>query len=321
VVVPNTTRYVDAGLTPGISCTYRVRAIGLGGASAWTAEVIGVPVAPPTAPGSLTASPISATQINLAWTDQSSSETAFAIWRRGSASDWSRIGVVAPDITQYADREVAPNTTYTYRVRAVNQGGASAWTAEVSAATLPLSPATPAGLSVTADEAQLELAWTDTSDNETAFAVWRKSGVGEWSRIAVLAPGSTWDTDASVATEALYTYRVRAVNQGGASAWSNEATGMPGLAAPTGLVLRNGAPTLAYLEWRDNSGRETGFELYRRQGEGEWRLLGTLPANQAAYFDFALEAGAAYTYRVRAVGSGGPSGWSNEARWTVPSTP
>jgi hypothetical protein len=204
-------------------------------------------------------------------------------------------------------------------VRAVNQGGASAWSNEVGATTLPPSPAAPTGLAFTSTSAaRFDLIWTDHSNNETAFALFRKSGAGDWIRIAVLAPNITRYADSGLTPETSYTYRVRAIGLGGASAWSNEATGTTPLALPTGLMVRNGAPYLVYLEWTDNSGSETGFELYRREGHGGWRLLATLPANGAAYFDFALFPGTAHTYRVRAIGPMGPSAWSNEARWTTP---
>jgi hypothetical protein len=226
--------------------------------------------------------------------------------------------VLAPNVTHYSDQGLAPGTAYTYRVRTINQGGASAWSNEASATTPLPAPAAPTGLTVGANRTQLELAWTDASDNETAFAVWRKSDAGEWERIAVLPPNSTHYADTAVAPETADAYRVRSIGQGGASAWSNEASGSAGLAAPTGLMVRNGAPTLVYLEWHDPSQTESGFELYRRQGAGEWQFHALLPANETTFLGFALVTGTVYHYRVRAVGGNGPSTWSNETRWTTP---
>jgi hypothetical protein len=79
-------------------------------------------------------------------------------------------------------------------------------------------------------------------------------------------------------------------------------------------MVRNGAPTLAYLEWRDNSSGENGFELYRRQGAGEWQFHALLPANETTFLDFALVPGTVYHYRVRAIGGNGPSTWSRTRR-------
>lgn len=94
---------------------------------------------PPAAPSNLTATTASRTQINLTWTDNSDNETAFAVWRStmGVGDPFSRVGVVAPNITSYSDTGLAPNTTYTYEVRATNNVGASAWSNQPSATTSP----------------------------------------------------------------------------------------------------------------------------------------------------------------------------------------
>jgi titin len=136
VTAPNTTQFTDSGLTPVTSYTYRVRAIGLGGASNWTNEATAVtPDVPPAAPTGLTASAVSSTRVNLAWTDNSANETAFAVWRKNSSGVWGRIALLAPNTIAYADTSVTPGTNYTYRVRAGNNVGVSAWTNEAAVTT------------------------------------------------------------------------------------------------------------------------------------------------------------------------------------------
>jgi hypothetical protein len=92
--------------------------------------------------------------VELSWTDNSSDETAFAIWRKGGGpltlvtpapatdGDWVRIAVVTPNTTRYADLDVQPDTTYVYRVRAISHAGASAWSNEAPVH-LPPADATP----------------------------------------------------------------------------------------------------------------------------------------------------------------------------------
>jgi probable HAF family extracellular repeat protein len=124
----NTTQFTDSGRTPATSYTYRVRAIGLGGASDWSNEAtVLTPDNPPAAPTELTAQATSNVRVDLSWTDMSNNETAFAIWRRVGAGAWSRIGVTPPNAVSYADLSVSPGTSYTYRIRATNNYGASAW--------------------------------------------------------------------------------------------------------------------------------------------------------------------------------------------------
>ena len=316
----NASRFAHTGLAGNTLYRYRVRAVNTAGASDWSneAEATTLP-SPPLAPAGLVVTTNAPTQLGLLWQDYSDNETAFALFRKSGGSDWVKIATLAPNVIRYTDSGLNPETTYTYRLRAVNQGGASLWSNEASFTTPPLPPAAPAGLTVTAPSAtQLDLVWQDNSGTETAFALFRKSGVGDWTRIAVLTPNTTRYSDPGLAADTRYLYRLRAINNGGASAWSNEASGTTGLAAPTGLVVRNASPFLTYLEWSDPNQRETGFELYRRTGDGQWRLLAVLPAGNGAYLDFQVDAGATYTYRVRALGPQGPSGWSNEVRWQVP---
>jgi Protein of unknown function (DUF642)/Fibronectin type III domain/Lectin C-type domain len=95
------------------------------------------PPFPPGPPAVLAVRLISPTQIELSWTDTSADETGFEIQRRSGASDWMRIAVVAANTTRFSDFGVSPATTYTYRVRAENAAGGSAWSNEAVVTTLP----------------------------------------------------------------------------------------------------------------------------------------------------------------------------------------
>jgi hypothetical protein len=100
------------------------------------------PVAPgaPAAPTGLAVRAVSANEVTLAWTDNSSNETAFAhphagTRRKTGAGDWERIGRVPPKATSYLDGSAKPGTSYTYRVRATNNSGASDWSNELTVRT------------------------------------------------------------------------------------------------------------------------------------------------------------------------------------------
>ena len=97
---------------------------------------------PPRAPTGLTATPVSLTGIDLAWQDNSTNETGFRVQRRVDGSpDWVEIKTTLANITQYSDTELEPRTTYRYRVRAVNNTGASGFSNEAAAATqAPMPP-------------------------------------------------------------------------------------------------------------------------------------------------------------------------------------
>jgi hypothetical protein len=92
---------------------------------------------PPAAPSGLSVRLISPSQVDLTWVDGSGDETGFEIQRRTGNGDWVRIALVAGGITRFSDFGVVPNTTYTYRVRALNDSGASEWSNEAAVRTLP----------------------------------------------------------------------------------------------------------------------------------------------------------------------------------------
>lgn len=93
------------------------------------------PATAPQAPGNLQATPRSSGRIDLAWTDNSNNETGFRIERRQGGGAFTEIGTVAANTGNYASTGLSAGTTYTYRVRAYNGTGNSAYTSESSATT------------------------------------------------------------------------------------------------------------------------------------------------------------------------------------------
>lgn len=90
---------------------------------------------PPTAPSTLTATTVSAGQINLAWTDNATDETGFTIDRKAGGGSYSLLTTKGANSTSHSDTTVAAGTSYTYRVRADNTSGSSGWSNEASATT------------------------------------------------------------------------------------------------------------------------------------------------------------------------------------------
>jgi hypothetical protein len=106
-----------------------------------SAVVTGIPdVAAPNAPSNLRTTDVTPLRVDLAWDDNSEDEEAFEIERTvGGVTEI--IAIVGANETTFSDTEVEPNTTYVYRVRAVNAGAESDWS---NALTVP-TPAAPKG--------------------------------------------------------------------------------------------------------------------------------------------------------------------------------
>jgi hypothetical protein len=91
----------------------------------------------PAAPSDLTAEAISSSQIKLVWADHASNETGFQIERKTGTGVFRQIGTVGANKTSGSDVGLAASTAYTYRVRAYNKSGSSAYSNETPVTTKP----------------------------------------------------------------------------------------------------------------------------------------------------------------------------------------
>jgi subtilisin family serine protease len=320
----NATTYNNTGRAEGTTYFYRLRAVNSAGNSAYSNEASATtPFSPPVAPANLSATVISVSQINLSWTVQSTNETGFQIERKtGAGGTYTLTGTTTANATTYNNTGLAEGAMYFYRVRAVNSAGNSAYSNEVSATTPVSPPAAPANLSATAvSSSQINLSWTDQSANETGFQIERKTGAGgAYAQIGTATANTMTHNDTGLAEGTAYFYRVRAVNGGGNSAFSNEASATPVSppAAPANLSATVISVSQINLTWTDQSANETGIQIERKTGAGgAYALIVTTAPNTTTYSNSGLAEGTAYFYRVRAVNSAGNSGYSNEASATT----
>ena len=85
-------------------------------------------------------------------------------------------------------------------------------------------PAAPSGLTATAvSSTQIDLAWNDNSTDEEDFDLERRTGGGSFARIARPVANSNSYQDTGLLSSTTYCYRIRAVNDGGTSSFSNTA--------------------------------------------------------------------------------------------------
>jgi len=103
---------------------------------------------PPSAPSSLSATAASASQIDLAWTDNSQNEMGFKVERKTeSGGTFSQIATVSSNVTSYSDTGLSASTAYYYRVRAYNWIDNSGYSNEASATT-PAPPPSDSGRNI-----------------------------------------------------------------------------------------------------------------------------------------------------------------------------
>ena len=113
----------------------------------------------------------------------------------------------------------------------------------------PPPPSAPSNLTATAVSSnQINLNWTDNSNNEICFEIWRKIGSGgTWSWLTTVGANVHSYSNMNLTPSTTYYYKVRAYNYGGYSAYSNEANATT-LNAPPVAVL-SVEPNAATVGW------------------------------------------------------------------------
>ncbi|NTU43143.1 MAG: hypothetical protein HGA78_08860, partial [Nitrospirales bacterium] len=252
----------------------------------------------------------SSTGIVMSWKDSSDNETGFVVERKnggcGSINAWAEIVRKPANTASFTDTGLRSGAAYAYRVKAYTDGSESAWSACVSAKTGATdTPAAPQGFkAVSASASKINLVWADKAADETSFGLYRRTGAGAWSLLTTTAADATSFSDQTATGNdgtSNYSYYLKACNAEGCSPATQIAI-VPfrpmNLAASTGSSIG--------LTWSDKSSNESGFEVYRKEGDctsgGTWSLLKRIAANSASYTDAdtALVHGGRYSYRLRA---------------------
>ncbi|MDB6028973.1 MAG: uncharacterized protein JWM68_5196, partial [Verrucomicrobiales bacterium] len=218
----NSVSFTNSGLTSQTTYYYVVRATGATGVSQNSDEASATTLQlPPAAPSLLGATPKSAANIDLSWTDNDGGlDLTFIVSRSANPNGpFTDIANVPSQVVTYSDTGLDASTTYYYRVRAQNEGGASANSNVAGATTFPAPPSAPMDLTAAAiSSSQIALGWTEASTNTTSFILSRSVGLGTLVDIATLAADVTTYTDSGLAAHTTYFYAVRASNLGGTSA-------------------------------------------------------------------------------------------------------
>jgi hypothetical protein len=120
----------------------------LSGAGPWVMQMVafkaapsGPPPPPPTAPTNLAAAAVSSAQINLSWTNTSTTQAGVKIERSTDNVTFTQIAIAGGAAASYSDTGLSGSTTYFYRVRATNVSGDSAYS-NTASATTPAPPPT-----------------------------------------------------------------------------------------------------------------------------------------------------------------------------------
>ncbi|QKE84151.1 hypothetical protein [Arthrobacter sp. NEB 688] len=291
---------------------------------------------PPTAPSGLVATtdPSIAWWIHLTWTDNTpasspDNETRFEIERclGATCTDFANIMSYATpgfDVGRFDDTADKPDgTTWSYRVRGVNDAGASAWTPVATGTTAwraPAAPTTLAAAYVGADRRGLNgssvVTWSDAATTEAGYVVGRCDAAdcaATTVRVPLPADRTSYRDD-TVVDGREYLYAVTALGRSGHDSTTGPLshTAGRGLAAATSLAARRVTAGVR-LTWRNQARGpvriwrcDTALCVDGLTGayrpDGPWTLRTTVPAGATAWTDVFVPAAATrYSYRVQVV--------------------
>jgi chitodextrinase len=270
---------------------------------------------PPLTPTALSATAVSGSQINLAWsasTDTGGSGLAgYRIYRGGSL-------IASTAGTTYSNTSLTSATTYTYRVAAYDAAGnTSAQSSPASATTHDTTPpSVPTGLTGAAhSQTRIDLNWTASTDNigVAGYRIYRGGGqIGTSTSLTY--------SDLTVVGSTTYSYTVAAYDAAGnvSSQSVAKSVATPDVTAPstpTSLSAVAASPSRISLSWSGSSDTGgsglAGYRVYR----GGSLITST---TATSYSDTGLASSTSYTYAVAAYdNAGNTSGQSNSASATT----
>ena len=226
VGTPPGTAFSDTGLAEATTYRYRVRAVdAAGNLSGYSAiqNAATTDTQPPTEPTGLSATAVSGTQINLAWTGSSDNVAvaSYRVERCQGAGCTVFVQVATPTGTSFSDTGLRPRRRYRYRVRAADAAGnLSGYTAIQNATTRGHAGADgadrPGGDRRLPEPDRPRLDGVDRqrrASRATGSSAARERRVRTSSQVATPTAASFSDTGLAAATT--YRYRVRAEDTAG----------------------------------------------------------------------------------------------------------
>jgi alpha-tubulin suppressor-like RCC1 family protein len=290
--------YTHNSLSPNTSHLYRIRALKDGVPGEWSEPLTAKTLIPaPAVPASVTAN-ATAKSVTVQWSTVGNTLHYEVEWD-GQVYRTDR------HASSYTFRDLLPGSQHSYRVRAINPGGAGPWSPLRTIVTLTTPPIVPTGLTGMVTDTTVQLNWQKVEDATyyeiLANGVVFHNGSAHFASLGGLQPNTS------------YQYSIRSWNEIGASGWSSPLTLTTYALATPKLMKENTEDTSLSLKWVPVQGA-TSYEL-ERNGVSQ-QVSGTSVLQEG------LQPETPYTYRIRANGPGGSSAWSAEMRLsTLPAKP
>ena len=257
-----------------------------------------VQIQKPSAPSGLAVSNTIAS-LTLKW-NAVKGATGYEIYRAGTDGKYSKITTVTS--TSYVDTSVKNNTQYSYKIKAYNAAGASAFS---TAASLKKTQISVSNLKADANGSTVQLSWTGGVTGAEGYVIYRRTEGGSYAEIGRTS-GNTYSDTISAGIK--YYYAV-AVYSGSRTEDKCPEVGVMYLATPSGLSVSNTIASLT-LKWNAVKGA-TGYEIYRAGTDGKYSKITTVTST--SYVDTSVKNNTQYSYKIKAYNAAGASAFSTAA--------
>ncbi|HAS41328.1 MAG TPA: hypothetical protein DCS93_12655 [Microscillaceae bacterium] len=320
----NTTAYQDQGLTKDVTYYYKIKAVNVtegfesdfsNETNATTSESA---LVAPVSPLSPSATALSISSIRVNWVDNSNNEVTFEVYRSTQlTSGFAKVGETLTNVTTFTDSGLNNGTTYYYKILAKNNVGSSSFSPTTSATTLvdvPPLPAKPLNLTAQVTTSNhIQLSWQDQANNETGFELYRSvNNNSSFTKLLDFTANVIGYTDQSVIEGNTYYYQVRAINSGGNSDFSNEASASIPFSSNIVLQAFGNTSNTIRLSWTTTNTSVDGYKIERTDDENKgYAEVADVSRNSLEYIDQNLESGKTYFYRIRSFKGSSFSQYSN----------
>jgi fibronectin type 3 domain-containing protein len=293
-----TNAYTDSTVISGHFYYYQLQAYNGAVTSAMTPKItLNTPLA---APSGMTTTVKSATSVQLSWTDNDPNAANYLVLRSSDGVTFTPlVKLTGANVNAYTDNVALPFHNYSYEVEGFT-GTIISSVSNSAGASTPL--AVPVNLTASVKgPSSIQLTWADSDPSALGYYILRSTDGVNFTPLTTIISGKTLTyTDATVLSDATYSYQLQAFNGNATSPISNTATATTPLMAPSGVSAAIVSGSIQ-LSWTDNDARAAGYTLQRSTDGVHFVTLATLTSGTAnAYTDSGVVSGHIYYYQLQA---------------------
>ncbi len=274
------------------------------------AEII-VLLPPPINPTNFKGSLLGNDSLALSWDDNNSYEDNYQIYRYTQGQDNQfLLATLAENTSTYSDVNFSIDSSYVYRLKAVNNSGESWALDSVIISPVPKPQITTPPTDVSTEVGKKAAFEVEASGQNLSYS-WYRDGI-----VIQNATTSTYQTEVLSLDDDGSFFEVIVKNEGGEvkSQRANLTVQLPLPITITNFSANTVDDESIYISWDDNNLYESSYKIYRRlAGSANFSEITSLPENSTSFTDVGLDPNTQYEYNITVLNSAGEAGPENIA--------